>query len=211
MRWAYVNNSKTEAQPNIRGVCPCCGGETIAKCGRFKINHWAHKDKTHCDPWWENESEWHRSWKNHFPAECQEVTLQNPTTLERHIADVYTPTKCVIEIQSYPIDDIEARAREAFYGNMIWIINGSRNEFDKTYFGLSLCGPSSSDPMVRNIRWYGRSKLLAKWSVASKAVFFDFGVAKIWQLLSFDPMTKLGQVREHPKEGFVEWLGGKCN
>lgn len=207
MRFAFVDGVKTEAKPKLTGVCPCCGGETVAKCGRFKIHHWAHKDKTTCDPWWENESEWHRGWKSYFPAECQEIVFKSATG-EKHIADVYTPNRWVIEVQSYSIDDLEARSREAFYGQMVWIVNGSKNEFDKINFGNSLCGPHLGDPMLRNIHWMGRGKLLAKWGVATKPVFFDFGVETVWQLLSYDPATKKGQVRAHRKRDFVMQLGG---
>ena len=45
----------------------------IANCGNVKIHHWAHKNKQHCDHWWENETKWHRDWKNNFPLEWQEV------------------------------------------------------------------------------------------------------------------------------------------
>lgn len=207
MRFSFVDGVKTEAKPKLTGVCPCCGGETVAKCGRFKIHHWAHKDKTTCDPWWENESEWHRGWKSYFPEECQEVVFHS-TTGEKHIADVYTPNKVVIEVQSYSIDDQEARTREGFYQQMVWIINGAKSEFDKTYFNLSLHGPYTDDMALFKVRWYGRSKLLAKWSVATKAVFFDFGTETIWQLLNYNPKTKNGEVRAHRKKALVEQLGG---
>nr|WP_243887852.1 competence protein CoiA family protein [Shewanella algae] len=208
VRYAIVDNVKAEPSPKLRGICPCCGGETISKCGRFKVHHWAHKDKLHCDPWWENESEWHRSWKNYFLPEHQEVVFQDPNTLERHIADVYVPDRWVIEFQSYTIDDAEARSREAFYKNMIWVVNGAKNEFDKVYFGNSLCGPHTNDPCYRMIKWHGRSKLLARWSTATKPVYFDFGVDAIWQLLSFDCQTKQGEVRAHEKSEFIRQFGG---
>ena len=207
MRFAFVNGVKTEALPKLIGICPCCGGETVAKCGRFKIHHWAHKDKTTCDPWWENESEWHRGWKSYFSVECQEVVFKSANG-ERHIADVYTPNHWVIEVQSYSIDDQEARAREAFYGQMVWIINGSKSEFDKTYFNLSLHGPYSEDRRLYGIQWYGRGKLLAKWSTATKHVFLDFGGDVVWQLLKYDPKTKNGEVRVLPKKEFVEQFAG---
>jgi hypothetical protein len=91
MRFALVNGQKTEPQPKLQGLCTNCQGEMIAKCGRVKIWHWAHKSKLSCDPWWENETEWHRAWKNNFPAEWQEISNIDPVTGEKHIADVKTP------------------------------------------------------------------------------------------------------------------------
>ena len=61
----------------------------IAKCGKHRVWHWAHWKSKDCDPWWEPETEWHRSWKNQFPVEWQEIghTAQSG---ERHRADVKT-------------------------------------------------------------------------------------------------------------------------
>lgn len=74
MRFALVNGEKAEPQPGFRGICPNCQSEMVAKCGRVKVWHWAHKGQPSCDPWWELETQWHRSWKDHFPIDWQEVT-----------------------------------------------------------------------------------------------------------------------------------------
>lgn len=208
MRYSYVDGIKAEAKPKLVGVCPCCGGVTIAKCGRFTIHHWAHKNKLECDPWWENESEWHRSWKKYFPEEWQEVIFENPVTKEKHIADIFTENKCVIEVQSYPISEEEAKSREDFYGNMVWIINGCKSDADKYYFNLGLGDNPSEDPSVRKISWFGRGKLLARWCTSSKPVYFDFGGDYVWQLIKFDPKEKEGQVKFHSKNELIKYLGG---
>ena len=72
MKYAIVNDQRTEASKGSKGVCRACRAEMIAKCGKIEINHWAHKRKQNCDPWWENETAWHREWKNYFNAEWQE-------------------------------------------------------------------------------------------------------------------------------------------
>ena len=46
----------------------------VAKCGPRIIHHWAHEGRRNCDLWWENETEWHRDWKNLFPLDCREVS-----------------------------------------------------------------------------------------------------------------------------------------
>jgi hypothetical protein len=88
----------------------------------------------HCDPWWENETEWHRAWKSCFPEEQREI-VRFDLTGEKHIADVQTSTGKVIEFQNSPISLEELRSREEFYGNLIWIIN-ARN-FTKQFFLMS--------------------------------------------------------------------------
>ncbi len=210
MRYSYVNNIKVEPAKGLSGICPCCGSETISKCGNYKVHHWAHKNKTQCDPWWENESEWHRAWKNHFPIENQEIVFINNITNEKHIADIHSPTDIVIEIQSYSIDDDEARAREAFYENMIWVVNGCKNDFDRVNFYLSVYHPHTEDRFLRKLRWVGRGKILAKWSYSTKPVYFDFGTDLVWELLKYDVNTKEGLVKAHPKNEFIVNLGGSC-
>ena len=99
MKFAIVDNVRREAEPGIKGRCPVCNAECIAKCGQFKINHWAHKSKHNCDNWWESETPWHRKWKDKFPKEWQEVIDYDLETGEKHIADVRTDTGLVIEFQ----------------------------------------------------------------------------------------------------------------
>lgn len=64
MQFALVDEKRVEAFPNGRGACPSCGSSMIAKCGSRNVNHWAHNGRRNCDPWWENETPWHREWKN---------------------------------------------------------------------------------------------------------------------------------------------------
>ena len=47
------------------------------------------KGRRFCDPWWENETEWHRAWKDQFPADWQEI-VHHAEDGEKHIADVKT-------------------------------------------------------------------------------------------------------------------------
>jgi hypothetical protein len=99
----------------------------IAKCGARTIRHWAHSPKRNCDPWWENETPWHRKWKSYFPEDWRERILPDPPlTNEKHIADVKTGTGRVIEFQNSPMPPDQRDARENFYGDMIWIVNGDR-------------------------------------------------------------------------------------
>jgi len=89
----------------------------IAKCGSRIMRHWAHTHAKNCDPWWENETQWHRDWKNHFPPDSREVshTAENG---EIHRADVKTTTGIVIEFQHSAMTDQERLSREQFYKNL---------------------------------------------------------------------------------------------
>jgi hypothetical protein len=71
-----------------------------------------------CDTWGEPESEWHKSWKDNFPKEQQEVIIEN------HRADIKCKDNIVIELQNSSISPDDICDRERFYDKMIWLING---------------------------------------------------------------------------------------
>ena len=95
----------------------------IAKRGQYIRWHWAYKARITCDPWKESETAWHRYWKNAFPVDCQEVVQLDDRNHEKNIADVRTDAGFVFEVQRSPISEIEARSRENFYGELIWIVD----------------------------------------------------------------------------------------
>jgi competence CoiA-like predicted nuclease len=134
MKFALVEGSKTEAAKGVKGTCPSCGSELIAKCGEVKMHHWAHQGNRNCDPWWENETEWHRLWKNNFPDKWQEISFTDERTGEKHVSDVHTDYGLVIEFQHSHIDPQERRAREIFYKNMVWVVDGTRLKRDYSRF-----------------------------------------------------------------------------
>lgn len=134
MKYALINSIKSEAQKGQEGYCPICASELIAKCGDYKVHHWSHKNTRNCDPWWENETEWHRSWKNNFSENWQEIVLKDSISGEKHIADIQTSYGLVIEFQHSNINPIEKSSREKFYKNMIWVVDGTRLKRDYPRF-----------------------------------------------------------------------------
>lgn len=204
MRFALVNGEKTEAQPGARGTCSNCQSEMVAKCGRVKIWHWAHKGLLPCDPWWERETEWHRAWKDHFPIDWQEVVQIDTSTGEKHIADVKSPHGLVVEFQHSSLKPEERKVREDFYGQMIWVVDGKRGELDESYFNLALSGPIQKDPLAYQVNWYGQSRFLHNWSDAGAKVYLDFGKDHLWRLVFFDRHKKVGAVGPIPKVAFIE-------
>lgn len=130
MKSALVDGQRQAAQPDLSGECIGCGRPTVAKCGEVRVRHWAHKGQRRCDPWWENETEWHRAWKDQFPAAWQEI-VHHAGDGGRHIADVKTGDGWVVEFQHSRIRPEERRSREAFYSRLIWVVDGPRRKRDR--------------------------------------------------------------------------------
>lgn len=192
MKFAIVNEKKIEPQQGLSGTCQGCGKPVIAKCGNVRIHHWAHRGKCTGDSWWEPETEWHRTWKGHFPVPWQEVRHLATNSGEVHIADVKTDQGRVLEFQHSPISPEERQAREAFYKTMVWVIDGTRRIRDKDKFNHDI---ESSNRVQGNdgLRILGgyRSPLLRDWSDSTVPVFFDLGEEALWGIL---PKNKIGRI-----------------
>ncbi|MDV2492667.1 competence protein [Elizabethkingia anophelis] len=134
MRFALVDNKRTEPKLGLKGICPACSQIVIARCGEQRIHHWAHKSKNICIGFREKETEWHRAWKNQFDDEWQEVRKRNEVTGEIHIVDICTDTEYVIEFQHSFINQTERKSREDFNKNMVWVVDGSRLKTDYDRF-----------------------------------------------------------------------------
>jgi len=176
MKYAIINRQRAEATKDARGTCPACGSELIAKCGEIKIHHWSHKNKRNCDPWWENETEWHREWKNCFDAEWQEVVHKDEIAGEIHIADVTTPHGWTIEIQHSPMDDEERKARNSFYKKIAWVIDGTKRKTDIDQLNRLLNNgiPLKTKFPTVAVNPDNKNRLLTEWHNKDSLVFFDF-------------------------------------
>ncbi len=133
MRYAIVNNQRAESTPGATGTCPTCHSPVIAKCGDLRVHHWAHRSKKVCDRWREPMTAWHYGWQDKFPKDWQEVTRLGEAA-EQHRADVYTDRGLVIEVQHSSLRADEMAARERFYRNMVWVVNGARVRGDLRRF-----------------------------------------------------------------------------
>jgi competence protein CoiA len=180
MRFAFIGNNRTEAQPKLTGLCCCCSKPVIAKCGTRKMWHWAHKSKADCDNWWETETEWHRNWKNNYTTNWQEVSMLDTTTGEKHIADVRTVHNLVVEFQHSHIKPEERTTREQFYKNMVWIVDGTRLKYDYQRFlkGKKNCFENTIFYNTDNPKIF-RVDLVdwcfpSAWLESSVPVIFDF-------------------------------------
>jgi competence protein CoiA len=80
------NNERIPASPRTLGYCPVCKTRMIPRCGSKRRWHWGHKPKVACDHWWENETPWHRQWKDKVPEEFREIVFEKGGV--KHIADI---------------------------------------------------------------------------------------------------------------------------
>lgn len=167
MKFALVDNIRQEAAPDMKGVCPVCGAQCIARCGEKNRNHWAHKSKKNCDPWWEKETFWHRNWKDKFPKEWQEVINYDSVTGEKHIADIKTDTGLVIEFQHSSISPEERKSREEFHKAMVWVAN-IVNKRDVKLFEKY---PNEKGSIFRKDAW----GIPERWFNSKVPVLFDLG------------------------------------
>ena len=186
MKYAKLNDERIEPQKGIvNAMCPVCGELVIPKCGNIKMHHWAHQTKQNCDPWWENETEWHRQWKDCFPKEFQEVIMHDPETGEKHIADVKTTSGFVIEFQHSAMKREEQMSRENFYKNMVWLID-ARDYYEtfKKHMGILkiMKALKTSEKhkgyfhMTLDYYELSKSCFPKRWLESSVPVVFDFGL-----------------------------------
>lgn len=173
MQFALLNGQRIEAAPGLSAICPGCGAPLVAKCGRTRVWHWAHRGQRSCDPWWEPETEWHRRWKSHFPVHTQEVRQQAEDG-EWHIADVKTSLGLVFEFQHSHLDPEERAQREAFYDPLVWVVDGCRLKRDARNFALMIRGTERwTSPSVRTLP-YEPDGCPRDWSTCRHPVIFDF-------------------------------------
>ena len=212
MKFALINGDKAEATKRAKGFCPSCGSELIAKCGEVKVNHWAHKGNRNCDPWWENETDWHRSWKGKFPIDWQEVIhFDDSGEGEKHIADVKTQTGWVLEFQHSYLNPEERRSRNAFYPKLVWVVDGTRRKTDKPQFQKAIEESNIvwKEPLIRRVHFPEEYRLLKEWHDSNALVFFDFQEAnetkqsKLWFLFPKISTTK-AYLSTFSREDFVE-------
>ena len=179
MRFALSNNELIEPTKGAKGFCPCCGSELVAKCGEIKVHYWSHKKK--CDDhWWENETEWHRNWKNQFPKEWQEV-IHKDESGEKHIADVLTGSDWTIEFQHSVIAREERDSRDYFYNKLIWVVDGTRRPTDIKQFQnlMNEAEFVSNEPFILINNLPEDYRLIQEWSDCSSLVLFDFGKSEV--------------------------------
>jgi competence protein CoiA len=120
-------NRKIKATPDSIGFCQECKKQMIPKCGTKKKWHWSHYANASHELKEDDENDWHLEWQdvvgNSLGWDYVEVQMDNASA-DLHYADVQLPNGLVIEFQHSHISIETIRAREDFYKNMIWILDG---------------------------------------------------------------------------------------
>lgn len=205
MKFAELDGARIEPSPKLKATCPLCRQPVIAKCGKVKVWHWAHKSTQHCDHWWEAETHWHRNWKNEFPIEWQEIGRKDENG-ERHIADVLTSSGLAIEFQHSYLNREEVEKRTKFHQNICWVVNGLRlktslQQFEKALNEGRKVRSSGADVYELFLM---DSRLLKLWSGINAPVVFDFGGSSIWVIGYSKSHTAF--VYPLPRELFLQQL-----
>lgn len=191
MKFALVGGQRREPEPGLLGECPIYQHPMLARCGPIKVWHWAHKGKLTCDPWKENETEWHRNWKNKFPIDWQE-RVHKADNGEKHQADVKTDKGWVLEFQHSFLPPEERQARNSFYEKLVWVVDGTRLKRDRTnFFKLVREGVRFRNTAAFKLSGYlDDCALLRDWTGNRSPVFFDFGEEfGLWYLLPTSSLT----------------------
>lgn len=206
MKFAIVNGERRGAAPNLKGECPACQRPTLAKCGEVRVWHWAHRGRTFCDQWWEGETEWHRAWKDRFPAAWQEV-VHRAEDGQVHIADVKTEKGWVLEFQHSYLKPVERRSREAFYPHLIWIVDGLRRMRDKDGLMRAYNEGTSlfRDSALRRV-FSLDCRVLEEWAGSTAFIFFDLGEADVlWWYITLSTLRS-SYLQPVSRPQFIEWL-----
>jgi hypothetical protein len=119
---------------------------------------------------------WHRGWKNRFPNPWQEF-IQYDQLGEKHIADVRTPHGLTIEFQHSHLGPEEMAAREKFYGNMVWVVDGARRRWDLPRFLGQTSSFRASTQTGLYLVPFPEKAFPRSWISCSMPVLFDFGNA----------------------------------
>jgi competence protein CoiA len=207
MKYALVNSEKKEAEKGLFGLCQGCGQQVLAVCGSIRVKHWRHKIDCECDHWWENETEWHREWKNKFPESCQEIRHKDDNG-EWHISDVKTDNGFFLEFQHSFLKPEERQSRNIFYGaNLIWIVDGLKRKRDLEKFEVILKNSKQiapNFPLIKLPSFIEECSLLKEWSDCPGTVFFDFGLNfPLWCLLPKSLKSNL-YIGPFSRQNFIE-------
>lgn len=179
-RYAIVDGIKTDivdAEKGVHGICPLCGCELTPRKGEIRNCHWAHVSGHSCDAWYEPKGEWHRAWQGCFDKDWQEVARSKEMqgSLEKHIADVFTPNGWTIEFQYSHLGSEKIKCREEFYGCMVWVVSGCRLDRDKAIGEMVAGLPkfTCQNGMVYSV-YAGEIRGNSPWFYSDKEVFFDY-------------------------------------
>jgi hypothetical protein len=123
----------------------------------------------------------------------------------RHVADIKTDTGLVVEFQRSHLSTVERREREAFYDDMIWVVDGTRLKRDLDFFE-QIRFHERSGPREDVVPFNWRvPQITRRWDESTKLVFLDFHGDHIWCV---PPITNVWRkyATKVPKGEFISAL-----
>lgn len=153
-----------------RAICPGCGNEVVASCGRIIVWHWSHLSGVDCDPWSEPLSLWHLRWQSYLASLGAQTEVIIEKNGEKHRADAVLKNGTVVELQHSALSVDKIEERDAFYGEMLWVFDAI-NAYQKDRF---LLRPNDN---YYAFRWKHARKSVA---YAQKPVRLDLGGVRCW-------------------------------
>lgn len=184
---AYYKEKKisiNEYESHMKGEIKCdIGHDLIAKKGKIKIHHFAHKGSYNCICN-RDMSEWHINWQRYLNPENIEVIIIKDG--KKHIADCVNDDGKVIEFQKSVISEDIIKERENFYKNMIWIFDVSLIDFDIKVIDNSYC----------ELYIVSGSKFFLK---AKKKSYLDTGKRGIIKVMKIEGSKIYGYIIEYKK------------
>ena len=118
---------------------------------------------------------------------------------EVHRADIKTPTGIVVEVQHSTMTDSERESREAFYDNLIWIVDG-RSFQNRFHLGWMLPDPHADG--FEDIVWFHQSR-----AAMLRFVYLTGTVSPFWRISEarkhFPNLTSENIRSEMPRDSLV--------
>lgn len=167
--------------------CPI-GHSLIAKKGKIKIHHFAHKKGFEC-VCSRDMSEWHSNWQKYINIDNVEVIIKKKidNKTKKHIADCVNQDGIVIEFQKSIINENIIKEREEFYDNMIWI-------FDVSFIEFEISQEKQSNKVILHI--LSGSKFFTK---TTKKSYLDTGKRGIIEVEGIKNNKIVGYIIEYKK------------
>jgi hypothetical protein len=179
---ATVGKSRVHISEYKKGqcaTCPSCLTGVIAKKGKIKVHHFAHKHIESCDTFKDAKTDWHILWQDIMRSDSIEVIINKNGT--KHIADIVNEDNVVIEVQHSNINVVDIQSRESFYSDMIWLVDGNdviRRDGSLTsvlsrIVGVQLDRGGECVVMRGTKQW---------WSLTTKPIYIDDG-SKLYEII----------------------------
>lgn len=134
-----LDSNKIKIPATLKGVgfCPGCQQKLIPRCGKIRVEHWAHYKHSAClFCLYRADNDWSISWKFAFPAEYVEVPVKKSATIE--VADICLPNRLIFELWHDSLSLQKASESKSFFKSVVFIIQATNLTDNPSKNGKSL-------------------------------------------------------------------------